>query len=216
MGSVAEHFISSLRNSERHSKPWRHWLLDDMYPAGMVAELEALPFAPPSGVLHEGKREINNSSRVFLTPDVQEAHASVGKLVRAMLDPRTLSAIEAECGIDLSGSLLRLEYCMDVGDFWLEPHTDIFVKTFTMLLYLSSGAGSDNCGTDVLAVEEPHGLVGEAPFGFNKGTLFIPAHDTWHGFHKRKINGVRKSIIINYVTKDWRARHELASPDPVK
>jgi hypothetical protein len=136
--------------------------------------------------------------------------------VEAMRDPKVLSAIERECDIDLSGSLLRMEYCMDVADFWLEPHTDIFVKKYTMLLYLSSGPGSDNCGTDVLAVEEPHRLVGEAPFGFNKGTLFIPAPDTWHGFHKRKIVGVRKSIIINYVTQDWRARHELTSDRPVK
>lgn len=216
MTTVAEHFIASLSNSQRHAKPWRHWLLDDMYPEDMVRELEALPFTPPDGVVHAGRREVNNSSRVYLSPDVQREHPCAAKLVEAMLDPKTLAAVERECDIDLSGSLLRMEYCMDVGDFWLEPHTDIFVKKFTMLLYLSSGPGSDNCGTDVLAVEEPHALVGEAPFGLNKGTLFIPGPDTWHGFHKRAINGVRKSIIINYVTQDWRDRYELASERPVK
>lgn len=216
MSAVAEHFIASLDASQRHARPWRHWLLDDLYPAGLTRELEALPFPPPSGVLHEGRREINNSSRVFFDAATQKEHPCCARLVEAMLDKRVLAAIEAECAIDLTGSLLRLEYCMDVGDFWLEPHTDIFVKKFTMLLYLSAGPGSDNCGTDVLAVEEPHALVGEAPFGFNQGTLFIPAVDTWHGFHRRNIVGVRKSIIVNYVTDDWRARHELASERPVK
>ena len=216
MTAVADQFIASLANSQRHAKPWRHWLLNDMYPADVVTDLEALPFAPPSGVLHEGRREVNNSTRVFFDADTQARHSSAARLVEGMLDPRTLTAIEKECDIDLTGSLLRLEYCMDVNDFWLEPHTDISVKKFTMLLYLSSGEGSDNCGTDVLAVEEPHALVGEAPFGFNQGSLFIPAKDTWHGFHKRRINGVRKSIIINYVTPDWRARHELTSERPVK
>ncbi len=216
MSAVAEHFIASLNASERHSQPWRHWLLDDLYPAALTRELEALPFAPPSGVLHEGRREINNSTRVFFDAATQAEHPCCARLVEAMLEPRVLAAIEAECAIDLTGALLRLEYCMDVGDFWLEPHTDIFVKKFTMLLYLSSGPGSDNCGTDVLAVEAPHALVGEAPFAFNKGTLFIPAADTWHGFHPRRIAGVRKSIIVNYVTDEWRARHELASERPVK
>ncbi len=216
MTAVAEHFIASLNASQRHAQPWRHWLLDDLYPAALTAELEALPFAPPSAVLHEGRREINNSTRVFFDAATQGQHPCCARLVEAMLDRRVLAAIERECAIDLSGSLLRLEYCMDFGDFWLEPHTDIFVKKFTMLLYLSAGPGSDNCGTDVLAVEEPHALVGEAPFGFNQGTLFIPGPDTWHGFHKRNIVGVRKSIIVNYVTDDWRARHELASERPVK
>ncbi len=206
MTAVAEHFIASLTASQRHARPWRHWLLDDLYPAELTAALEALPFAPPSGVLHEGRREINNSTRVFFDAATQDEHPCCARLVAAMLDRRVLAAIERECAIDLSGSLLRLEYCMDVGDFWLEPHTDIFVKKFTMLLYLSAGPGSDNCGTDVLAVEAPHALVGEAPFGFNQGTLFIPAADTWHGFHRRRIVGVRKSIIVNYVTDDWRAR----------
>ncbi len=216
MTVVAEQFIASLQNSERHAKPWRHWLLDDLYPADLVAELDSLPFAPPTGVLHEGRREVNNSVRVFFDAATQAEHSCTAKLVDAMLDPRVLTAIEHECDIDLGNSLLRMEYCMDVGDFWLEAHTDIAVKKFTMLLYLSTGPGSDNCGTDVLAVDEPHALVGEAPFGFNKGTLFIPGKDTWHGFHKRKIVGVRKSIIINYVTNDWRARHELTSDRPVK
>lgn len=216
MNPVAAHHLASLKNAERHALPWRHWLLDDMYPADLVAELESLPFQPPSGVLHEGRREVNNSVRVFFDEATQAKHPCAAKLVEAMRDPAVLAAIEAECGIDLTGSLLRMEYCMDVGDFWLEPHTDIAVKKYTMLLYLSAGEGSDNCGTDVLAVEEPHALVGEAPFGFNKGTLFIPGKDTWHGFHTRKIVGVRKSIIINYVTPDWRARHELTSERPVK
>ena len=213
---IADHVIASLKASERHREPWRHWLLDDMVPAEAAAALEALPFAAPGDILHDGRREANNSSRVFFDAETQAAHPVTADLVAAFLDPRTLAAFEAECGIDLSGSLLRMEYCMDVGDFWLEPHTDIAVKKLTLLLYLSVGEGSDGCGTDVLAVEEPHALVAVSPFGLNKGTLFIPAGDTWHGFHKRRINGVRKSIIINYVTDDWRARHELASHQPVK
>ena len=37
--------------------------------------------------------------------------------------------------------------------------------------------------------------------------------DTWHGFLPRQIDGVRRSLIVNYVTSEWRNRHELAYPD---
>jgi hypothetical protein len=43
--------------------------------------------------------------------------------------------------------------------------------------------------------------------------VFIPADNTWHGFEKRAIKGVRKSLILNYVTPEWRAREQLSYPD---
>jgi hypothetical protein len=47
--------------------------------------------------------------------------------------------------------------------------------------------------------------------------LFVPSDHTWHGFEPRPFEGVRKSVIINYVTAEWRAREQLAYPDaPVR
>ena len=40
--------------------------------------------------------------------------------------------------------------------------------------------------------------------------IFVPADNTFHGFEKRQIQGVRTSLIINYVTNDWRAREQLS------
>ncbi|MBX9587977.1 MAG: hypothetical protein K2X43_01650 [Hyphomonadaceae bacterium] len=40
----------------------------------------------------------------------------------------------------------------------------------------------------------------------------MPSDITFHGFEPRKIEGVRKSVIINYVTNEWRAREQLAFP----
>jgi hypothetical protein len=42
--------------------------------------------------------------------------------------------------------------------------------------------------------------------------VFVPGADTWHGLARRTIEGVRRSIIMNYVTDDWRAREQLAYP----
>jgi hypothetical protein len=42
--------------------------------------------------------------------------------------------------------------------------------------------------------------------------IFVPSAITYHGFERRKISGVRKSLVINYVTNEWRAREQLAYP----
>ena len=47
------------------------------------------------------------------------------------------SHIEKVFGTDLEGTYLRIEFAQDIDGFWLEPHTDLGVKAFTMLLYLS-------------------------------------------------------------------------------
>jgi hypothetical protein len=44
----------------------------------------------------------------------------------------------------------------------------------------------------------------------NQALIFVPGDHTWHGFEPRKIDGVRKSVIINYVTHEWRDRSQLA------
>jgi hypothetical protein len=52
-----------------------------------------------------------------------------------------------------------------------------------------------------------------APFVRNDGLMFVPASNTWHAFDRRPIPGVRKSLIVNYVTADWRERGQLAFPE---
>ncbi|MBS0244560.1 MAG: 2OG-Fe(II) oxygenase, partial [Proteobacteria bacterium] len=115
-----------------------------------------------------------------------------------------------ETGTDLSQGHLRVEYCQDVNGFWLEPHVDISVKLFTMLVYLSDDPALYDAGTDIYDASPEHKLVGTAPYEKNKGLIFIPGTDTWHGFTPRPIKGVRKSIIINYVSPAWRDKYELA------
>ncbi|MEM9358310.1 MAG: 2OG-Fe(II) oxygenase, partial [Pseudomonadota bacterium] len=47
----------------------------------------------------------------------------------------------------------------------------------------------------------------------NAAMVFVPSDITYHGFEPRPIEGVRKSLIINYVTDEWRAREQLAFPE---
>lgn len=204
-------FLAALDRSTRLTEPYRHWLMTDILPADQAESLHTLPVAAPSGLTYSGRRETNNNTRYYFNAEAQEQFPGARALAEAFQDPRTVAAIEKECAVDLTGTNLRLEYCQDSDGFWLEPHTDIGVKQFTMLIYLSKGPGSEDWGTDVYDGEA--NLVRTAPCLFNSGLIFIPGTDTWHGLRPRKIEGIRKSIIINYVGPEWRARHELAYPE---
>ena len=135
---------------------------------------------------------------------------SATRCASALQSERVVARLERLCDVDLRERYLRIEYCLDTDGFWLEPHTDIGAKLFTMLIYLSSDPGSEAWGTDIL--DGNLNLVATTPYRRNVGLIFIPGADTWHGFHKRPIDGVRRSLIVNYVKPEWRSRHELAFP----
>lgn len=209
--AIARRFLDSLGGSRRETVPYRHWFLTGALPTDTCGEIVSLPFAPPPVRETYGKRATNNDKRCYFNSENRCLFEVCDQVARAFQSPLVTRALEAECDISLTGSSLRIEYCQDIDGFWLEPHTDIGVKRFTMLIYLSSGPESETWGTDVLDAD--HRIVKTARSDFNSGLIFIPAGDTWHSFHKRPINGVRKTIIVNYVEPEWQARHELAFPE---
>ncbi|PWC54520.1 2OG-Fe(II) oxygenase [Azospirillum sp. TSO22-1] len=209
--AIEKSFLSSLQAARLDAQPYRHWLLEDALPAEAGEAIAVLPWEAPNRAETYGKRETNNASRSYFSAEHRAQYPVCEQVAQAFQSNAVTGALEQTCGIDLSGTNLRIEYCQDKDGFWLESHTDIGVKKFTMLIYLSSEPGSEEWGTDIM--DEAGAVLGRAPYAFNKGLIFIPGTDTWHGFAKRPINGVRKSIIVNYVGPEWRARHELCFPD---
>ena len=191
--------------------PFRHWLLEDVLPLDAAHAIPALPIAAPDIDDTQGRRETHNATRSFFSVENQARFPVAREMAASFQSPETVHRLERVTGTTLRGASLRIEYCQDTDGFWLEPHTDIGVKLFTMLVYLSDTPEAGKWGTDIYDRELRH--VGAAPGGFNRGLIFIPGTDTWHGVARRKFDGVRKSIIINYVKPEWRARHELAFPD---
>ncbi|MHA1112990.1 MAG: 2OG-Fe(II) oxygenase [Alphaproteobacteria bacterium] len=201
-------FLASLAHCRAETAPFRHWFLDDALAPEIGAGIADLPVAPPGIDDCDGTREANNNTRVYFDAEMCDRHPACAETVATFKDAGTIAAIERTCGIDLAGGQLRIEYTQDRTGFWLEPHTDISVKMFTMLIYLGWESGLADCGTDIYDGDRK--WVGRAAYGFNKGLVFIPGSDTWHGYAPRPIDGVRKSIIVNYVTDAWRDRFELA------
>lgn len=210
-GHIRRHFLARLRAASEVRQPFRHWLLETALPLETAAAIVDLPLRPVEIGDTGGKRDNHNDSRVFFAGGLLGEHAVCREVAACFQHPDTIAALQQTTGAALNGCSLRIEYCQDRGGFWLEPHTDIGAKRFTMLVYLSTAPGAAQWGTDIYDAERHH--AGRAPAGFDQGLIFVPANDTWHGFEPRRIDGVRRSIIVNYVVPDWRARHELAMPD---
>lgn len=207
---VAESFLDCLAASQHESSPFDFWLLQNPLPAEDVDAITALPFPPPAGLSFNGKRETNNATRVYFTRENQQRFPVCRRVVDGFQDPRVINAIEKSTGTDLTDTHLRIEYCQDTKGFWLEPHTDIFVKKFTMLVYLSDNPDLATAGTDIHEGPPDFKYVASAPYAKNKGVIFIPGENTWHGVGKRPLKGLRQSIIINFVGSAWRDKWELA------
>ena len=192
------------------SRPFPHWLPVDVLPAAAIAGVIALPVAPPRIADTQGKRETNNATRCYFAGEVLRQAPAAAALAQSFQSATVVRAIEGASGAALHGSLLRIEYCQDTGGFWLEPHRDISVKLLTLIVYLASPPAGEDWGTDLY--DGNLRPAGRAPAAAGHGLMFRPGSDTWHGFERRPIAGVRRSLIVNYVTQDWRAVQELAFP----
>jgi hypothetical protein len=206
-GNVAR-LVESLTAARFERRPFAHWQFTDIFADELVAELVALPFASAIVPYVEGTRESNNDMRRYFDAPSCARFDACRMVADTLMDGDAVAVIEKTCGIDLAGSYLRIEYAQDRDGFWLAPHTDISVKLFTMLIYLSGEPAPGAWGTDIYADPDHHAAT--VPFVANRGMMFVPGADTWHGFRQRPIDGVRRSLIVNFVAAEWRARHELA------
>ncbi len=204
-------YLKSVSESARFNTPYSYWILRDCFPEDALDEVLELPFDAPDLGGVSGKRELHNGTRTYFDQGNQERFPAVRAISEAFQDAHMTGQIAQQFGSDLKGSYLRIEFAQDTGGFWLEPHTDLGVKLFTMLLYVSKDKGHRDLGTDIYDTDKK--AVARTPFAANAAMVFVPSDITYHGFEPRPIEGVRKSIIINYVTDDWCAREQLAFPD---
>ena len=200
----------SVQSADRREAPYEHWIVRGVFPKRVYDELKDMPFRAADLAGVSGTREAHNADRVYFAADNLNTFANARATVEAFQDPDIVAYFADAFGAPLEGTYVRVEYAQDIDGFWLKPHTDIGVKMFTMLIYMSDDPRHADLGTDIYVDENTH--VSRSPFEPNAAMIFVPSKNTWHGFEKRPIHGVRRSIIVNYVTNDWRAREQLAFP----
>jgi hypothetical protein len=143
---------------------------------------------------------VHNATRRYFDAENRARFPVVAAVSEAFQSAKVTRQIESTFGTSLNGSYLRIEYAQDTNGFWLEPHSDLGVKLFTLLLYTSTEKSHSNLGTDIYDTDKRH--VGRSPFRPNGAMVFVPSRTTLHGFEPRTIEGVRRSVIVNYVTDD--------------
>ncbi len=214
-GAVRASLIAAFARARADDAPYRHWTVTDVFPPGMTSDLRRLPFSAPDLGGVSGKRELHNDQRHYFDAANNARFEACAAVASAFQSRAVTSAIERATGADLADSYVRLEYAQDTEGFWLQPHTDLGVKRFTMLIYLAEGASQANLGTDIYA--DPDSWAKRSPFVDNTALVFVPGANTWHGLEPRPIAGLRRSVIMNYVTDEWLERGQLAYPDtPVR
>jgi hypothetical protein len=219
MSSLTQDIKASLRRAvaaaTRSEAPYRHWIVRGVFPEQVYTTLKDMPFpvADLGGV--SGTREAHNPDRVYFAGDNLQEFENARAAAEAFQDEEIVQLFRDAFGAPLDDTFVRIEYAQDTDGFWLKPHTDIGVKMFTMLIYMSDDPSHADLGTDIYADADTH--VGRSPFEPNSAMIFVPSDRTWHGFERRPIQGVRRSLIVNYVTDEWRAREQLAFPqEPVR
>ena len=209
--AIADAFCKSAFGAALQPRPYRHFLMSELFPARVARALNDLPFPTPALGGVSGKRELHNDTRSYFDAAAMAKYPVMRAVAQALQDQATIATLAKVFDAPLDGTYLRLEYAQDIDGFWLEPHTDLGVKKFTCLIYLSDTPGHEDLGTDIYETREKH--FGASPFVHNSAMVFVPGDNTWHGFRKRPIPGVRKSVILNYVTQDWLAHEQLSFPE---
>ncbi len=107
--SIAAQFRHALEGAAAATAPFRHWLLRDVLPPGGCAAITGLPIAAPHIADTLGKRETNNSTRLFFSPENRARHPICGALAEALQGTAVVHRLERLCGATLRGGFLRIE-----------------------------------------------------------------------------------------------------------
>jgi len=206
--NIVEIVNRNLKNAELKTNPFNHWIFNKVLPIKIAEDFLKLLIDVPEISFYSGKRETNNSTRVFLNKENCSKYSCMQDVVDIFNNPEIILQLSNICGKNLTKGKLRIEYTMDTGSFWLEPHLDIKEKMITFLVYLSNDPNSSEWGTTVYNNDLT--FHSKAPYKQNLGLMFMADKNTWHGVPEQNIQGIRRNLIINYVTSDWKSVHELA------
>ena len=197
---VVRSLLRSVETARSETRSYEFWILERLLPEALARELSELPMGAPLLGDSCGRRETFNGSRTFFSPEVRARHPVAEAVAGGFQDPRVVAALQRLTRAPLTAAYTRVEYCQDRDGFWLEPHLDISAKKMSLIAYLSQAPGSEDWGTDIYGPDlEP---LGRCSAHWKSAFLFIPGADTWHGFEPRRIDGVRKSLIVNYVGQE--------------
>ena len=210
--AIANHFGRSLSGSTVYQQPFRHWVLTETLPADVLASIVRIPAEVPSTNALEGSQRSEFEGRFFFSPCNRTRYLVCDDVARAFQSIEIIQLIEKYTDINLRKTWLRIEYTQDQAGYYLQPHTDtIDPKRFTLVITLPTALHLEAMGTDLYDTD--HSYVSTQPRTINGALAFVPGSETWHGFSKKPIQGIRRSLILNYVGDGWPQTLDLSFPE---
>jgi hypothetical protein len=168
--------LASFAAGKKSATPYTHWFVENCLPPDVVDQCLGLPFPAPGLGGVSGKRELHNATRKYFDAENRAKFSFVDDVANALQAPEVTGAVEKTFGTSVKGTYLRIEFAQDIDGFWLEPHTDLGVKKFTFLLYISKDEAHKGLGTDIYNNDKK--WVGRSPFKSNAAMIFVPGSDT--------------------------------------
>jgi len=159
-----------------------------------------------------GTQRSELEGRFFFSPTNRSLFPVCDDVARAFQSKKVSQFIEKCADIKLTNTQLLIKYTQDCHGYYLEPHTDsIDPKRFTLVVTLPRALHLETMGTDLY--DNDHIYVSTQPRTIRGGLAFVPSSQTWHGFAKKPINGIRRSLIVNYVGEGWPQTLDLSFPE---
>jgi len=202
-----------LNNISYFDFPYKHFICKDILEQKNIDNILKLDIEPGYNGLN-GTRNIIDNSRIFLNNKICEKYPPFFFILKIFEEQETKLLLTKKFNVDFKKyKNLRIEYTQDTGNFHLKPHTDVETKGITLIIYLSPDL-DENIGTDLYNSKKEHikkiNYQQNVMLGFipNEGKTGIP---TYHGLEPIKIKNIRKMLIINYVSDDWKNKCELTN-----
>lgn len=199
--------LTSLTNAKRFSIPFPHHEIKGVLEDHELQSLNTHNFGiKPFFGNATGTRDRHSPSRWFQSSGDEETPTVLEEIRKALLSKAVIESLEKSCGVNLNGTLLRIEVAFDGPGFWLCPHTDLPEKLLTIIVCLRSGT-EDN--TDGTALYKSGKVVKRASFPDGGGLILTNKPGYIHGSPPMKFTKVRKSLQISYISSGWRDVHQL-------
>ena len=186
---------------KKFNDPWEHYLVDNFLPIEILKSLKNIKIESKNNLCDGTRTPI--SGRYFFTPDKKD------KLTKDIVNffREKTDEFEKNFGYSLQNSYLRIELAQDDNNFWQVPHIDTFEKRITIIIYISSE--DEDLGTDLFKDQESK-YQKRIEWQTNRCFIFKTDETKWHGFSKRKFNGNRRVLLVNYVDKEnWTSKEQV-------
>ena len=181
-------------NIKNFNEPWEHWIIDNVFPDNLFTALKEHKINDADYSNANGFRDIIEG-RTFLGNAYCEQFPNLKPVAEFLNDHKMF---EEKFNCDLSNTWCRPEMIHDRHPFFHAIHTDTPEKKLSLIINIDK-EDDKNLATDIYVDKETH--YAKTEWQDNRGLLFIPSDEKWHGFAPIEYTGIRTIMIVNFVDK---------------